>query len=115
MPLDIQESRIEDITVLGLVGRLAMGQEGQRVETIVEDVCRPPGAKVIFDMSGVTYIDSMGIGILTMAAGKLKASGGRLVVVTPADKRTANLLTLTQINLLVSVCETAEQARGMFA
>jgi anti-anti-sigma factor len=57
---------------------------------MVEDFTRLGQTKVILDMIGVSYIDSTGIGLLAMTAGKLKEGGGKLVVVAAPDGRTRN-------------------------
>jgi anti-sigma B factor antagonist len=115
MLLDIQESKIGDITVLRLSGKLALGRESQRIETMVEDFARQGQTKVILDMIAVSYIDSAGIGLLAMTAGKLKESGGKLVVVSAPDGRTTQLLKLTQMNSIVPMCSTMDEAESAFA
>ena len=115
MLLDIQESRIGDVTVLRLNGKLALGRESQRIETMVEDFARLGQTKVILDMIGVSYIDSAGIGLLAMTAGKLKESGGKLVVVSAPEGRATQLLKLTQINAIVPLCTTMDEAQAAFA
>jgi anti-anti-sigma factor len=39
--------------------------------------------KAILDMAQVDYIDNAGIGLVALAAGKLKESGGKFVIVAP--------------------------------
>jgi anti-sigma B factor antagonist len=113
MLLDIQESRIGDITVLTLIGKLALGRESQKIETLVDDFGRRHESKVIFDMVGVDYIDSAGIGMLALAAGKLKDSGGKLVIVAQPEGRTTQLLKLTQMSAIVPLCSSIDEAKGL--
>jgi len=115
MLLEIQESRTNDIAVLQLTGKLALGRESQRIENLVDDFGRRQERKVIFDMTGVHYIDSAGIGILALAAGKLREGGGKLVVVAPPDGRVAQLLTMTQVSSIVALCPTMDEAMAGFA
>ena len=87
MLLQIEERRIEpDIVVLELTGRLALECESQRVESIVEDLAKAGCTRAILDLTGVNYSDSAGIGLIAMAAGRLKEAGGRLIAVAPAGK-----------------------------
>jgi anti-anti-sigma factor len=110
MLLEFTEREIApDITVVELIGRLAMGQESQRIETLVDDLAKRGSTRIIFDMTAVEYMDSTGLGLLALANGKLKESGGSLAIVAPGG-RVLELLTLTQINLLVTVCPTVERA-----
>jgi anti-sigma B factor antagonist len=110
MLLEIAEREMApDITVVELAGTLELGRESQRIETLVDDLVKRGSTRVIFDMKGVEHMDSTGLGILALASGKLRESGGSLAIVAPGG-RVLELLTLTQINLIVKVCPTVEAA-----
>jgi anti-sigma B factor antagonist len=110
MLLEFTEREImPDITVVELIGKLALGRESHRIETLVDDLAKRGSTRVIFDMSAVDYMDSTGLGMLALASGKLKESGGSLVIVAPGGK-VLDQLNLTQINLIVKVCPTVEAA-----
>ena len=110
MPLEFTEREIApDITVVELIGTLALGRESQRIETLVDDLAKRGSTRVIFDMRGVDHMDSTGLGILALANGKMKESGGGLAIVAPGG-RVLELLNLTQISLIVKVCPTLEAA-----
>ena len=114
MLLQIEEKRIDpDITVVELVGKLALGRESQRIETIVDELLKSGRARVILEMTGVDYIDSAGAGMVALAAGRLKESGGKLVVVAP-EGRVLTLLKMTQMTLIVTVCATLAGATDVF-
>jgi anti-sigma B factor antagonist len=111
MLLNIVEKTVEPgITVLELTGRLALGRESQRIESLVEELAKKGSAKVVLDLTGVEYIDSAGIGMLALAAGKLKEAGGVMAVVAPEGGRVLQLLNLTQMNSIVKVCPTVAAA-----
>jgi anti-sigma B factor antagonist len=110
MLLEIAEREMApDITVVELAGTLELGRESQRIETLVDDLVKRGSTRVIFDMRGVEHMDSTGLGMLALASGKLRESGGTLAIVAPGG-RVLELLTLTQINLIVKVCPTVEAA-----
>ena len=114
MLLDITEKHIEpDITLLELSGKLALGSESQRIETMIDEMTKKGATRVIFDMSMVDYIDSAGIGLVALCAGKLKSAGGKLVVVAP-EGRVKQLMSMTQVDAIVRVCATAEAAASAF-
>jgi anti-anti-sigma factor len=114
MLLEISERRIEpDVTVVELVGKLSLGRESQKIETLVEDLARRGALKTIMDMSQVDYIDSAGIGLVALAAGKLREAGGRLVVVA-GEGKVLQLLNLTQVSMLVTVCPTVDEGVASF-
>src|SRR5690242_3761963 len=110
MVLNIVERRVDpDITVVEVSGRLALGRESQRIETLMDELGKKGGARVVLDLTGVEYIDSAGIGMLALAAGKLKESGGTLAIVAP-EGRVLQLLNLTQLHMIVKVCPTVAAA-----
>ena len=110
MLLEIAEREMApDITVVELAGRLALGRESQRIETLVDDLVKRGSTRVIFDMKGVEYMDSAGLGIIALASGRLKESGGSLAVVAPGG-RVLELLNMTQISMIVKVCPTVAEA-----
>jgi anti-sigma B factor antagonist len=98
-----------DITVVELTGKLALGRECQRIETLVDDLAKRGSTRVIFDLRGLDYMDSAGIGMLALASGKLKESGGNLAIVAP-EGRVLQLLNLTQMTAIVKVCPTVDAA-----
>jgi anti-sigma B factor antagonist len=108
--LNISERNLESgVTVLEISGRLALGRESQRIETMVEDLGKKGSAKVVLDLSGVDYIDSAGIGMLALASGKLKEAGGTMALVAP-EGRVLQMLKLTQLSAILQVHPTVAAA-----
>ena len=96
-----------------MTGRFALGRESQRLESIVDELVKSGSTRTILDLTGVNYVDSAGIGLIALAAGRLKEAGGRLVVVAP-DGRVLEMLKMTQVNRIVTVCPTAQEAAKAF-
>jgi anti-sigma B factor antagonist len=110
MLLQIEEKRIEPgIVVVELTGRFALGRESQRVESIMDELVKEGCTRAILDLTGLSYCDSAGIGLVALAAGRLKEAGGRLVAVAP-DGKVLEMLKMTQIDRIVTVCSTAKEA-----
>ena len=114
MLLQIEEKRIDpDLTVVELVGKLALGRESQRIETIIDELLKSGRVRVILDMTGVDYIDSAGIGLIALTSGRLKEAGGKMVIVAP-EGRVLSLLKMTQVSMIVTICSTALEATELF-
>ena len=110
MLLNIVERKVApDITVVELSGRLALGRESQRIETMFDELSTNGAARVVLDLTGVEYIDSAGIGMLALAAGKLKEAGGKLAISVP-EGRVMQLLNLTGLSAILKVCPTVAAA-----
>jgi anti-anti-sigma factor len=99
--------------VVELADRLALGLESQGIERLAGELARKGELWVIFDMTRVDTIDSAGLGLVARAAGKLKASGGRLVVAA-GEGRVLELLTKAKVNAMVTVCPTVMEAADVF-
>ena len=112
MLLEIAERELEpDITLVEMTGTLALGRESQRIESLIDDLVKRGSLRVIIDISGVGYLDSAGIGLLALAAGKLKESGAKFALVAPGGGRVRQLLSLTQMTTIWNVCPTIEAAK----
>ena len=64
--------------VFTLTGKLMMGRGGEPMLGQVEDLLRQGKRIFIFDLSGVTAIDSTGIGRFIASFNKITAAGGDL-------------------------------------
>ena len=95
--MEIQTRTVDpDIVVLEISGRITLGRECKQLEWSTESLVRENKKKVIFDLSGVTHIDSTGIGIIVMSAGHLKQAGGALRVC--AQGRVEEILKMTNVD-----------------
>lgn len=114
MLLQIEEHDLPSgVRLVELKGKLAMGRESQRVETLVDDLVEDEHLRAIFDVTHVDYIDSAGIGMLALVSGKMREAGGRLVIVAP-EGRVLQMLKMTQIITILNVYGTVEEAAGTF-
>jgi anti-sigma B factor antagonist len=67
--LTITEHDAGDVTVLTMVGQVLLDDGDRAFRKVIHDLVDRGRVKVVLNMSGVTYIDSSGIG---MIAAKLK-------------------------------------------
>ena len=64
--------------VITLAGKLMLGAEGDRIVSMVEERLAAGDRKFVFDLSGVTVIDSTGIGRFIASFNKIMAAGGQM-------------------------------------
>lgn len=62
--------------VITLAGKLMLGPEGDQIVTLVERQLAAGTRKFVFDLAGVTVIDSTGIGRFISSFNKIMAVGG---------------------------------------
>jgi anti-anti-sigma factor len=113
--LEIQTKNLPpDIVVLEVTGRITIGRECKQLEWAVDSLVQEKQKqKIIFDLTGVTHIDSTGIGIIVMSAGQVKQAGGELRL-AGASKHIEQVLKLTSIDKLVSWNPTVTEAAASF-
>jgi anti-sigma B factor antagonist len=112
--LQIQSKQVlPDITVLEIAGKIILGRDCKHLEWTTENLLRENCKKIIFDLSGVTHIDSTGIGIIVMSAGQVKNAGGQLRVACP-DGHVGQVLKLTSVDKVISLHISAAAAAAGF-
>lgn len=115
MLLKIETKQIEpSITVLELSGRFALGREGQRVQWQVEELVRANVKKIILDLSRLEQVDSMGVGVIVFCAGRLKQSGGELLI-AGAQGLVEQVLKVTKVDAIVGMYPTTVAAAEAFS
>src|SRR5688572_26250914 len=65
-------------TVVTLTGKLMMGSDGEPIAALVDDLLRQGKSIIIFDLSGLTVIDSTGIGRFIGSYNKIVNAGGEM-------------------------------------
>jgi anti-sigma B factor antagonist len=67
-----------DTVVVTIGGKVMMGGESEQITTLVSDLLRDAKRVIIFDVAGVTKIDSTGIGRFISSYNQVAAAGGKM-------------------------------------
>lgn len=114
MILSIERKNVEPgIAVLEMTGRITMGSDSQKIEWGLAELLKENHKKVIFDLTGVSYLDSSGVGILVMCHARLKKAGGALRI-AGARGMVEETLVMTSVNKIVHFYPTAAEAAQGF-
>jgi len=114
MPLTIQTKHMPpEIVVLEMTGRITMGNDCRQVEWTTKRLVSENRKKIIFDLTGVTHVDSTGIGIIVMVAGQMKNAGGGLRL-AGANEHLEQILRMTNVHQIVELHPTAAAAASGF-
>lgn len=114
MLLQMETNRVApDVTVVNLRGRVTLGRETEHLEKLVTELAAKNEKKVVFDLSGVDYIDSAGIGTLTFCFGAMKDAGGSLCIAGPTD-RVKRLFQVTHVERFLAVFANVGDACASF-
>lgn len=114
MSLVIQSKQLEpDITILEMTGKITMGNDCRQIESATKALVSENRKKIIFDLSGITHIDSTGIGTIVKVAGQVKTAGGELRVAS-ANPHIDQLLKMTNVSRIISLHPTTAAAATEF-
>jgi len=111
MLLEILEEKAGGITTLRLKGRLTLGREVQRLEDHVGQLKKDGADKVVIEMSGVDFVDSAGLGVLTQSYSIFNNGGGKFVL-SGITERVGQILKLTRLDTILPLAATEEEARA---
>ena len=66
------------IVVISLSGKLMLGKESEQMLTLVSQLIAENHRKILIDMTGITHIDSTGIGRFIASYNKIVNAGGEM-------------------------------------
>lgn len=114
MPVQFSTRQVEpSITVLGLAGRLTLGNRLAEIEHAIKNLIEKGARKVVLDLTQLTFLDSAGIGMVMLCAGLSKEAGGRLLIVG-ADGHVRRVLELTHVHEVVPMFSDLAQSFAEF-
>ena len=77
--MELDHKEIDNgVVVVAVAGRVMLGVESQQIETLTKDLLAKGHRKLVFDMSGITRIDSTGIGRFISALNHVMRAGGKM-------------------------------------
>jgi anti-sigma B factor antagonist len=79
MALAVEQHDVQaDTSVITLRGKLMLGEEAAKLESVVSESLKTGRKNLVFDLSGVTHIDSTGIGRFIDTFSRLGRAGGQM-------------------------------------
>jgi anti-sigma B factor antagonist len=112
MSLEMTTSEREGVTIVKLKGRLTVGEASAPREKVSELIAAGK-VRIIFDLAGVDYIDSTGLGSLVICYTSIKKTGGALKLLN-LNKRNIELLVLTKLHTIFEVFSDEQDAVNSF-
>ena len=80
MTLQIANREVGDVAVLGLDGRIVLGEESSALRAKVKDLLARGNKKIVLNVDKVGYIDSAGLGMLVAVYHTAKSRGASMVL-----------------------------------
>jgi anti-sigma B factor antagonist len=113
MSLEIQQRDREGIAVLEMKGRITAGTEATALREKVAELAAANVRNLVFNLAGVDYIDSTGLGVLVMCAMTLRKTGGNVKLVN-LNKRNIELLVMTKLATIFEIFTDEGDAAGSY-
>ncbi len=112
-PMEIDEHRVGDVTILRLKGRLELDDGDIILRNHVDGLVAQGRVNVVLDLTDVTRMDSAGIGMLVGKYMTVKNRGGTLRLLHLTD-RTSRLLHVTRLETVFDIFEDEDAALKSF-
>jgi anti-sigma B factor antagonist len=110
--MELHYSELENnIRLIKLVGDLDILGVGA-IETQFAGYCGGENPRVLVDLSGVDFLASIGIRLLTLNAKSILSRGGRMVLLSPTPE-VRSVLEITGIPAIIPIYDGLESAQAV--
>jgi anti-sigma B factor antagonist len=113
MALHIVEKDLSGVTVLMLVGRLALGEESNQLRAKIKETLARGRKRLVLDLGNVNYIDSAGLGTLVAGYTSSQSQGAGMKLAN-LTKRFREQLSITKLVTVFEVFGSVEEAIRSF-
>jgi anti-sigma B factor antagonist len=112
MALQMTTRSFANTTIVECSGRIVLGDESAKFRQLVKDLlaeCK----QIVLDLGGVTYIDSIGLGVLVGLLISAQTAGGNIKLAN-LKPRLIDVLGVTKLMTLFETFNRAEDAAHSF-
>lgn len=110
----VASRNVGDILVISPTGRIVAGDATAAFRELVDQAVELGAVKILVDMSGVTFLDSSGLGELVHALIRVRKAGGQLRL-TRLPEKIANLMHITHLDKVMDIENDEAAAMAAFA
>jgi anti-sigma B factor antagonist len=101
------------VALLEMRGRILMGPDCKLIDQEIDELIAANETRVIFDVSGVSQIDSAGVGQVVKSFARLKKSGGELRL-AGVTGMLDGVFKITQVHKVIVMYPTSQAASEGF-
>jgi anti-sigma B factor antagonist len=112
MTLKMETRVAEGVTIVSCNGRVVFGEEASALRDTLKSMLAST-RQVVLNLSGVTYIDSGGLGTLVGVYSSAR-SGGADIKLTGLGQRLRDVLQITKLVTVFEVYDTEQEAIAAF-
>lgn len=111
--LKASSRQVDEVTVLDLNGRIVLGEGCEVLQEALTDFARQGRTKLLLNLSGVTYVDSSGLGTIVSGYTDLRNRQGDLKLLN-LPKKVRDLLQVAKLLALFEVFDDESSALQSF-
>jgi anti-sigma B factor antagonist len=111
--LAIASREVDGVTVLGLSGRITLGEGSVQLRDAIRDLISNGQKHILLDLGDVNYIDSSGLGELVSAYTTARNQGATLKLLK-LTKKVHDLLQLTKLYTVFDIYDDEASAIASF-
>ncbi len=113
MAFAVQERRSGPVAILGLTGRLIMGEATDKLDAALRKLVEAGERAVLLDCAGVPVVDSQGIKSIVWGLTSLQKRGGKLKLLK-ISPRVREVLDMTRLLTVIETFDDEAKAVGSF-
>jgi anti-sigma B factor antagonist len=113
MDMTASVRNVGDVTVVGISGRIVLGDESAALRDLIAELLSKGDRKIVLDLADVNYIDSSGLGALVSSFATVRRQGGELKLVKLSDK-VDDLMEVTRLYTVFDIADNEEEAIHSF-
>ena len=99
------------VVVITLAGKLMLGREGEQVTSLVPQLLAKGSRGIIFDIGGLTRVDSTGIGRFISSYNRIEEAGAKMAIVA-ATPHLRDCFHATQLDRVFKFYDNVPAARA---
>lgn len=107
--MPFEHRQVDSASVVVISGRLTFGPDAAQLESMVQELAQQGERTFVFDVSGLHYTDSSGVGALVSCLTAIKKAGGELRL-AGASPRIMRILSITGVDQLMHFYPTVDAA-----
>ncbi len=111
--LNIRERQAGDVTILDLEGKITIGEGNVALRSAIRRLAQEGKKKVLLNLSGVSYMDSSGIGELVASHTTIRREDGQLKMLGLGEK-IKELLVITKLLTVFDTYSAEPEALNSF-
>ncbi len=108
MSLDMTTRQVDGVTVVSCTGRIVFGDEATALRDKLKNLLSS-SKHIVLNLSGVTYIDSGGLGTLVGVYSSARAAGADIKL-TGLGQRIRDVLQITKLVTVFEAYDSEQQA-----